>query len=63
MSACIFTISYYFVLFFFFFCYLVLNPSSLPCGVLGFQMSVSPLPYIGFTNGASHSTQNLASSA
>jgi ribonuclease HI len=33
----------------------------LPCIVLGFQMSVSSLPYIGFADGASHSTQNLAS--
>jgi hypothetical protein len=32
----------------------------LPCVVLGFHMLVSLLPYIGFANGASHSTQNLA---
>jgi ribonuclease HI len=31
--------------------------------VLGFQMSVSSLPYIGFADGASRSTQNLASAA
>jgi ribonuclease HI len=27
--------------------------------VLGFQISVSSLPYISFVDGASHSTQNL----
>jgi ribonuclease HI len=31
--------------------------------VLGFQMSAFSLPYIGFVDGASHSTQNLASVA
>ena len=35
----------------------------LPCIVLGLHMLVNSLPYIGFTDGASHSTQNLASSA
>jgi ribonuclease HI len=35
----------------------------LSCIVLGLQMSVSPLPYVGFVDGASHSTQNLASVA
>jgi hypothetical protein len=40
--------------------YLVSTPKFLPCVVLGFQMSVSSLPYIGLTNGASRSTQNLA---
>jgi ribonuclease HI len=29
--------------------------------VFDFQMSESSLPYIGFADGASHSTQNLAS--
>jgi ribonuclease HI len=43
--------------------YLVSTPNCLPCIVLGFQMSVSSLPYIGFTDGASRSTQNLASAA
>jgi hypothetical protein len=59
MSACIFTVSYFCVLFH----YLVLTPNCLPCVVLGFQMSVSSLPYIGFTDGASRSTQNLTSDA
>jgi ribonuclease HI len=31
--------------------------------VLDLQMSVSLLPYVGFVDGASHSTQNLASAA
>jgi hypothetical protein len=31
--------------------------------VFDFQMSESSLPYIGFTDCASHSTQNLASTA
>ena len=31
--------------------------------MLGFHMSVSSLPHIGFSNAASHSTQNLASVA
>jgi ribonuclease HI len=31
--------------------------------VIGFQMSVSWLPYIGFSDGASRNTQNLASVA
>jgi ribonuclease HI len=42
---------------------LVSTPNCLPCVVLGFHMSVSSLPYIGFGNGASHSTHNLASVA
>jgi hypothetical protein len=45
------------------FCYLVSTPNCLPCVVLGFQMSASSLPYIGFVDGASRSTQNLASAA
>jgi hypothetical protein len=63
MSACILlyhTLVCYFCVFF---RYLVLTPNCLPCIVLGFQMSVSSLPYIGFTDGASRSTQNLASTA
>jgi ribonuclease HI len=43
--------------------YLVSTPSFLPCVVLGFQMLVSSLPHIGFVDGASHSTQNLASAS
>ena len=43
--------------------YLVLTTNCLPCVVLGFQMSTSSLPYIGFADGASRSTRNLASSA
>jgi hypothetical protein len=58
MSACIFTVSYSCVLF----CCLVSTPNDLPCFVLGFQMSVSSLRYIGFTDGASRSTKNLSSS-
>ena len=63
MSACILlyhTLVCYFCVFF---RYLVSTPNCLSCVVLGFQMSVSLLPYIGFTDGASHSTQNLASVA
>jgi hypothetical protein len=51
----------------FYFCvlfrYLVSTPSFLPCVVLSFQVSVSSLPHIGFTDAASRSTQNLASVA
>jgi ribonuclease HI len=35
----------------------------LSCIVLDLQMSTLPLPYVGFVDGASHSTQNLASVA
>jgi hypothetical protein len=35
----------------------------LSCIVLDLQMSASPLPYVGFVDGASRSTQNLASVA
>jgi ribonuclease HI len=59
MSACTFSVSYSCVLF----RCLVSTFSCLPCIVLGFQMSVSSLPYIGFVDGASRSTQNLASVA
>jgi hypothetical protein len=45
------------------FSFLVSPFNCLPCIVLGFQMSVSSLPYIGFVDGASHSTQNLASAS
>jgi hypothetical protein len=43
--------------------FLFLPSNCLPCLVLGFQMSVFSLPYIGFVDGASRSTQNLASVA
>jgi hypothetical protein len=43
------------------FCYLNFTPDYLPYIVFGLQMSVFSLPYIGFADGASHSTQNLAS--
>jgi hypothetical protein len=33
----------------------------LPCIVLGFQMSLSSITYIGFADGAIHGTQNLVS--
>jgi hypothetical protein len=59
MSTCIFIVSYYCALF----RYLVSTPSCLPCVVLGFQMLVPSLPYIGFADGTSHRTQNLASTA
>jgi hypothetical protein len=39
--------------------YLVSTPNCLPCVVLGFHMSPYSLPYIGFADGASHSTQSL----
>jgi hypothetical protein len=42
---------------------LVLTFSYLPCVVLGFQMLVSSLPYLGFAYGTSHCTQNLSSVA
>jgi hypothetical protein len=35
----------------------------LPCIEIGFHMSVSSIPYIGFADGTSHSTQNLASTS
>ena len=57
MNACTFSVSYSCVLF----RCLVLTLSCLPCVLLGFYMSMSSLPYIGFANGASHSNQNLAS--
>ena len=40
--------------------FLVLPFSFLPCIVLGFHMSVSSLPYIGFVDGASRNTQKLS---
>jgi hypothetical protein len=52
-------VSYYCVLF----RYLVSTLDRLFCVVLGFQMSESLLPYLGFADGASRSTQNLASVA
>ena len=40
------------------------QPSNcLPCLVLGFHMSTFSLPYIGFADGSSRSTRNLASDA
>jgi hypothetical protein len=54
-----FSVSYFFVLF-----HCLVSPFSvLPCIFLGFQMLVSLLPYLGFTDDTSHSTQNLASAA
>jgi hypothetical protein len=54
-----FSISYFCVLF-----RCLVSPfNCLPYIMLGFHMSVSSLPYLGFTDGASHSTQNLASAA
>jgi ribonuclease HI len=46
-----------------FFRYSVSTLDRLSCVVLGFQMSESSLPYLGFADGASRSTQNLASAA
>ena len=63
MSDCTFTVPYSCVLLFCVFHYLVSTPNFLPCVVLGFQMSTSYLPYIGFAEGAIHSTHNLASAA
>jgi ribonuclease HI len=47
------------VIFFFVIQFLPLTTFS--CIVIGFQMSESLLPYLGFTDGTSHSTHNLAS--
>jgi ribonuclease HI len=46
-----------------FFLFFVLPFSCLPCIILGFQISMSSLPYISFADGASRSTQNLTSAA
>jgi ribonuclease HI len=43
--------------------YLVSTLDRLSCIVLGFQMSESSPPHIGFIDGTSHSTQNLTSTA
>jgi hypothetical protein len=43
--------------------YLVSTLDRLCYVVLGFQMSEFLLPHIGFTDGTSHSTQNLAFAA
>jgi hypothetical protein len=43
--------------------YLVSTPDRLSYIVLGFQMSKSSLPHIGFTDGASRSIQNLSFAA
>jgi hypothetical protein len=54
-----FSVSYFYVLF-----RCLVSPFSwLLCVVLGFQMFVSSLPYLGFADGISRSTQNLASIA
>jgi ribonuclease HI len=55
MIVVYFSVSYSCV---FFHC-LVSPFSCLPCVVLGFRISMSSLPYIGFADGASRSTQNL----
>jgi ribonuclease HI len=63
MSACILlyhTVVCYVCVFFH---YSVSTLDRLSCVVLGFQMSESSLPYLGFADGASRSTQNLASAA
>jgi hypothetical protein len=60
MSACILLYHTFCVLFF---CYLVSALDHLSCIVLGFQMSESSSPHIGFADGTSRSTQNLASAA
>jgi hypothetical protein len=60
MSACIFIVSCYCVILLCAFSLFGFNPSCLPCVVLGFHVSVPLLPYIGFINGASRSTHNLA---
>jgi ribonuclease HI len=46
-------------------CFFFLNftPDYLPYIVFGLHMSVFSLPYIGFADGASRSTQNLAFAA
>jgi hypothetical protein len=63
MSDCTFTVPYSCVLLLCVFHYLVSTSNWLPCIVLGFQMSMSSLTYIGFIDGAIHSTQNLASTS
>jgi hypothetical protein len=59
MSACILLYHTFCVLFY----YLVSALDRLSCIVLGFPMSEFSSPHIGFVDGASHSTQNLASVA
>jgi ribonuclease HI len=59
MSACILLYHTFCVLF----RYLVSALDRLSCIVLGFQMSEFSSPHIGFADGASRSTQNLASAA
>jgi hypothetical protein len=63
MSACILLYHTLVCHFSVLFHYLVSTLNRLPCVVLGFQMSKSLLPHIGFDDGASRSTQNLASVA
>jgi hypothetical protein len=63
MSFCI-LLYYIFVCYFsMLFRYLVFSLDCLSYVVLGFQMLESSLPHIGFTDGASRSTQNLVSAA
>ena len=57
---CIILFVYYFSMLF---RYLVSTLDHLCYVVFGFQMSESSLPHIGFVDGASRSTQNLASAA
>jgi hypothetical protein len=59
MSACILLYHTFCVLFH----YLVSTLDRLSCIVLGFQMLEFSSPHIGFTDGTSHSTQNLTSAA
>jgi hypothetical protein len=59
MSACILLYHTFCVIF----RYLVSFLDRLSCVVLGFQMSEFSLPHIGFVDGTSRSTRNLASAA
>jgi hypothetical protein len=59
MSALYFIVLYSSV----FFVVSFLPSGYLPCPMLGFHMSAFSLPYIGFVDGASRSTQNLVSVA
>jgi hypothetical protein len=63
MSACTFTVPYSCVLLLCVFHYSVSTPNYLPCIVLGFHMSTSSLPYIGFVDCSSCNTQSLVSIA
>jgi hypothetical protein len=61
MSACILLYHTFVCYFSVLFHYLVSTLDLLPRVVLGFQMSESSLPQIGFVDGVSCSTQNLSS--